>query len=61
MTRLCSIRAAAAALIFVAALCFSSLPAHAQGDEQQPPPAQQQPPAQQEPTLQIGRSHSLGA
>ena len=54
MTQLCSIRAAAAALIFVAALCFSSLSAHAQGNEQQPPPAPAPTPA-----LQIGRSHSL--
>jgi len=56
MTQLCSIRAAAAALIFVAALCFSSLSAHAQGGEQQPPPAPAPTPA-----LQIGRSHSLAA
>jgi len=55
MTRLYPIRSAVTVLIFIAALCFSSLPARAQGDEQQPPPAQQQP------TLQIGRSHSLGA
>src|SRR5262245_50253190 len=56
MTQLCSIRAAAATLIFVAALCFSSLSAHAQGNEQQPPPAPSPTPA-----LQIGRSHSLAS
>src|SRR5215510_2680123 len=56
MTQLCSIRAAAATLIFVAALCFSSLSAHAQGNEQQPPPAPAPTPA-----LQIGRSHSLAS
>lgn len=40
----------------IAALCFSSLSAHAQGGEQQPPPAPAPTPA-----LQIGRSHSLAA
>ncbi len=53
MTGTCLIRAVVSVSIFVAAICFSSLPARAQDDGDTPP-------AQQRPTLTIGRSLSLG-
>lgn len=57
MTRRYPIRSAVIALIFGTVLCFSSIPARAQGEQQPPPPP---PPEQQQSTIEIGRSRPLG-